>query len=324
MKKLLSILCLCQIFLVGCANTHSKPPNLKNEFVVLRVSNNLMSTFSEVPIGTHKVAHGDVLVSDYPTNKTKDLAQGSAMAGAMFGPIGALAVASANNAQISKATEARIAAVKPMLQLPVKDFVTAYVSEAVSSPAYKNRFGSDDRATATARLFLDLTPALVLTYLDDGHVQASLVIKIALTNVKTNPPMVSWRSRYTSSVDGAKRPMAGPNSWTDEDAKDLKAFLTKNIKLSLDNLLADLVAPAPRDDANLLLVETHVPFMKSRLQLKGNKIAEDQDHLVLAAAASDMHTFSGVHVLDKKLITQQPASQIDPEYTALPAEKNLP
>ncbi|WP_374676524.1 hypothetical protein [Ideonella sp.] len=287
----------------GCATYElTKPAPAQSAPVAVTLSQEELSGWSDLPIGTYRVPDSHVIISGH---------QKGHGAAAAFGLLG-MAVAHAAN---QSAGESAVKGVESTLKIKLDGPLMASVRQAVAEESLRGGFTAD-AGTGTQ---LVVTPGLVLTYVSDNDVRPFIVLKAALLGADKKP---LWNTRYIVST-GISRPLAGDNSWTDNGG----AALRENVQASIDKgvrvMLADVMKPYARDDNALSAAEGQFPFMKDRFQLTGYKLTEDDRYFAFVPKIGDVVVFAGVNILDKQDSQVRAATKDDPVAKIVPARASV-
>ncbi|MBG9389906.1 hypothetical protein [Caenimonas aquaedulcis] len=289
---------LCAFVLVqlaGCASFEfAKPMPAQTQVVGVRVSGEELSGWSDLPIGVYRVPESQVIISGHQKGQA---------AGMLFGLVG---VAIAHAANASAGADA-VRDAEKQLHIHLNEPLKASINGLLSSGAFGAKFAADSAAGPR----LQLTPALVLSFVNDSDVRPYVIIRTSLVGTDGKS---QWNTRYIAST-GESHALLGTGGWLENDASLLKATVQRNLDLATRALASDVSRPAPRDDNRMHVVQTHYPFVKPKFQSPGYLLAEDDATLTFVPRIGDIIVFAGVNVLDKKAVTVRPKEKDEPMMT---------
>jgi hypothetical protein len=292
-NKVLSVLALLALLqLGGCATFEfTKPAPTQQQPITLRVSGEELSGWTDLPLGVYRVPDSHVVISGH---------QKGQVAGLLFGLVG-VAIAHAANASAGADT---VKSAEQQLRMKLNDQVEASIQRIVAAEPFQRQFIQADRA-GSAKLLL--TPALVLSFIDESSVRPFVVIRARMVGTDGKP---QWNTRYIAS-SGESRPLLGPDGWLENDAVQLKKSVQGNLDRAMQTLAVDVTRPYPRDESKLTTVQGNFPYVKSKLQSVGFQLGEDEQYLTFVPKLGDVIVFSGVNIFDKKFIVHRPATKED-------------
>jgi hypothetical protein len=255
------------------------------------------SAWSDLPIGAYRVPNTDVIVSGHQREET--------VVGLMvlFGP-------AAVHAAYSNAAAAGVSDSGQNLRIRLVDQTRSEVESLLLQGPLTSKFSLQPGAGAE----LDVSSAVLLTYENDTHVRAFTIVKAELKGADKRS---LWETRYFAST-GESRPLQGPGSWTERGVEPLRSNVVASLRQALKVMLHDVAKPYARDEQRMTVVETQFPFMRSRGQMKGYHLAEDEKYIVFAPKLPDAVVLSGVNVFDKTVTVYRPAKPEDRVYVELP------
>jgi hypothetical protein len=220
------------------------------------------------------------------------------VAGLLFGVVG-MGIAHAAN---SNSSAAGVSSTEQILRIKLTDQMRSEIESAVSQQPLLAKY-SEQMAAAQ----LEVSPALLLSYVSDTTVRPYVILKAVLGS--TGKPGI-WETRYFAATGEAK-PLKGIGSWTADDGKALKSIVATNLRQAVSVMLHDVAEPYVRDDKQLTVVEADFPYLKGRVQMLGYKLTEDENYIAFVPKIGDAMTLSGVNVLDKTTIVSRPAKPDD-------------
>lgn len=286
----LAVIAVC-LSLGACATyDRTKPAPAQQGPISVNVTQQQLSGWTDLPVGAFKVPESDVVITGHQKGQA---------AGMMFGLLG-VAIAHAANANAAAAGASNS---EQVLRMKLSDEARTAVTEVIATTEFAQKF----KESAGAGAQLDITPALILSYVDTTNVRPYTVLKVALAGSDKKP---MWETRYFAST-GDALPLEGPGSWTDQGGKSLKENVSVNLRQALKVLLSDVSQPAVRDDKQMTLAESAFPFIKPRLQILGYKLSEDGQYVAFVPKIGDAMVLSGINVLDKRVTIYRPAKADD-------------
>ena len=292
LSRRLAIAAIC-LSLAACAtyNRTRPAPAVDGAIAVNVLAGNQLSTWGDLPVGAYRVPDSDVIVMGHQ--------RGQGIAAMMFGVVG-LAIAHAAN---SSATAAGTTNVEQILRIRLSEQTRAEVDGLIARAPLAERFG---KAPGAAQL--DVSSALLLSYLNDGKVRPFIALKVALNDADRRPV---WETRYFASL-GQTRSLEGADSWTAGEGDPLRQAVSAGLRRALRFMLEDVVRPYPRDDEKKILMEADFPAMAMRLRLIGYRLWEDEQHVAFSPRVGDGALFSGVYLLDKDATSYRLLDPDDP------------
>lgn len=289
-KLTVAIVCLS---LTACATfERTKPAPAVGGHIAVKVNSAQLSSWSDLPVGAYKIPESDVIVSGH---------QRANAAGLLFGVVG-LGIAHAAN---SNSSAAGVSNAEQILRIKLTDQARSEIESTVSQQPLMAKFNEQ---SAVAQL--DVSPALLLSYVSDIEVRPYVILKAVLGSA--GKPAV-WETRYFAASGGAK-PLEGPGSWTADDGKELKSVIAANLRQAVNVMLHDVAEPYVRDDTQMTIIEGDFPYIKQRVQMLGYKLTEDEKYIAFVPKIGDAATLSGVTVLDRSAVVIRPAKPGDVSF----------
>lgn len=277
--------------LVACATyERAKPAPAVSGPITINVNSDELSGMTDLPIGAYKVPESNVIISGHQSG------QGVGM---LFGLVG-VAIAHAANANSSAAG---VSNVETALRLRVADRAREEIAELIAQEPLIGKF-----ALQRGPAQLEVTTAILLSYVNDTVVRPFVVLKVMLAGPDKRSAL--WETRYFAST-GPTRPMQGPGSWTADGGEPLKVVLNASLRQALKVMLNDIARPYARDDTKMIVAEGNFPFVKKRWQIRGYGLTEDDTYIAFVPKVGDVLTFAGVNVLDKSVVVIRPAKADD-------------
>ncbi len=266
-------------------------------------STDQVSKWTDLPMGTYRVPNSDVIISGHQ--------KGGAAPFLLFGLIG-MAVQNGINAGNGKEA---MASAEKALTFSIDDEAKAKLQAAMADPVYAGKFTS----AATADRKYEITGAVIMSFASQQDVLPYVVLRVKLMGGNSK----LWTTRYIAS-SGARRALAGDNSWTANDGALLRPQVSKLLDLAISTMLTDIATPYPRDEASLTNVHGFFVHVNKPLQVVGYKLAEHDDRMLFLPNLGTTIVFAGVNILDTASVWQQPAAAKDAPLKLLkPADPTL-
>ncbi len=292
----LSIIAVC-LSISACATyDRTKPAPMVVGSITVKVNNEQLSTWSDLPIGAYKIPESDVIVTGHQSG------QGASM---MFGVLG-VAIAHAAN---SSGSAAGVNNTEQLLRIKLTDQTRGEIEKLIGQPPLVDKFTTLPGVTQ-----LDVSSGLLLSYANDINVRLFTVLKVVLKGADKRPV---WETRYFASTGEAK-PLEGANSWTANDGELLKTTVTANLRQAINVMLNDVAQSSARDDKQMIVVEAGFPYLKQRAQILGYRLTEDEKYIAFVPKLADALVLSGVTVLGKSASVYRPAKPEDVVLTLMP------
>lgn len=289
---------VCVATMAGCAtfrNTEPFPQAQKD--VSIRVSQELPSTWTEMPTGVYAVPNSRLFVSGH---------QSAQAVGLLLGPVGVL-LGSAINAERGKNLVGDGSAVaKQDLAAATEGFVKDGLA---ADPNTNLKFGNAGAGASQ----LELLPFAVLSYINETDVRPYVIVR---TTLKDATGKEVWSSRYISASAEA-RPFGGDNGWYKDDGSSLKLALSQSLKRSVDVMLSDVSGKTSRNATKWMYVSGQYVFVKQPLKLKSNPVVEDPDYIAFTPHIGDVNVFAGVSIFDRRIVSITEATEQDPNFTSV-------
>lgn len=275
----------------GTPNATVLPPSFDTP-TQIEFSTDQVSKWTDLPIGTYRVPNSDVIISGHQ--------KGGAAPLLLFGLIG-LAVQNGVNAHNGKEA---MASAEQALTFSIDEEAKAKLKAALADPAYANRFTLD----ATPERKFEVTGAVVMSFASQQDVLPYVTLRVKLMGNGGKSKL--WTTRYIAST-GARRPLAGEGSWTENEGAALKPQVSQLLDLAIQTMLKDMSSPYPRDEATLTNLHGFFVHVNKPLQVVGYKLAEENGRMLFLPKLGTTIVFAGVNVLDSSSMWQQPATAKD-------------
>lgn len=295
------------VLLVGGCATEPPPKNTTSfgTAIVIAFSNEGLSSFSQIPMGTYHVPNSQVLISGFE--------RGNALVIAL-GAVGGIAMASAASAVAtdSSAGRAAVQSEEGALQLSLESLAQQILPTLLTDNGLSQKFTQAPTPTATV---LKVGGDVILQFFDNRDVRPFVVLSANLISARG---ISLWTTRYVASV-GGPRPLAGDDSWTSDAGSILKSTVLSELQRALRVMLLDVSSPYARDKDNKVAVEGYFPFMRKHLQVVGLRLADYTDWFAFSPNMPSTSLLSGVNIMDKSVASYRPATSGDSRIKALEA-----
>lgn len=289
---LLALASLPHHALARSPNATQLPPTFDGPTQV-EFSTDQVSKWTDLPLGTYRVPDSDVIISGHQ--------KGGAAPMLLFGLIG-LAVQNGINAGNGKEA---MASAEKALTFSIDGEAKAMLQAAMAAdPAYAQVFTTE----ATADRKFEVTGAVVMSFASEQDVLPYVTMRVKLMG--KNGKSKLWTTRYIAS-SGARRPLVGTGSWTENEGVLLRAHVSKLLDLAIQTMLKDIAKPYPRDESTLTTVHGFFPHVNKPLQVMGYKLAEENGRTYFLPKLGTTIVFAGVNVFDTDSMWQQPAGKKD-------------
>ncbi len=286
-KLAIAIVCLS---LTACATyERAKPAPAMSGSISVKVNDDTLSGWSDLPIGAYKVPESDVIVTGH---------QRGHVAGVLFGVVGQAITHMAN----SNSAAAGVSNVEQILRIKLSDRTRGEIENMIAEQPLAAKFSMQPGDAQ-----LDVSSALLLSYVNDTDVRPFVVLKVALKGTDDRP---SWETRYFAST-GQARPLEGADSWTANDGEPLRTVMAANLRQAVKVMLNDVAQPYTRNDRYMMVVEADFPYLRQRMQILGYKLMEDEKYIAFVPKVGDVMVLSGVNVFDKSVTVYRPAKADD-------------
>jgi hypothetical protein len=264
--------------------------------IVVKVSSEGLSSFSEMPMGTYRIPNSQVLISGRQ--------QGNALA------IGLGVSGAISRAADSSAGKAAVQSLEDSLRLSLSSEAQHDLVGLAQTEPFSNKFTLLPNPNAPV---LSITGDIVLQFVNDTDVRPYVVLKSQLQGAQSAIPVSTMR--YVASV-GLPRPLTGKGGWTADDGAPLKSVISKALERALTVMLTDVSSPFPRDEDRQIAVKGNYVFLTARLQVVGYFLTEDTDWIAFSPRMPSTSLLSGVSIMDKSVTTYRPATKSDPRIKA--------
>jgi hypothetical protein len=258
----------------------------------IEFSTDQVSKWTDLPLGTYRVPNSDLIISGHQ--------KGGAAPMLLFGLIG-VAVQSGINSSQGKGA---MASAEQALTFSIDEEAKAKLQLALADPAYAGKFTAD----ATPGRKFEVTGAVVMSFANQQDVLPYVTLRVKLMGNEGKSKL--WTTRYIASA-GARRPLVGDGSWTENDGAALRPQVSRLLDLAIGTMLKDISDPYPREEASLTNVHGYFVHVNKPLQVVGYKLAEEDGRMLFLPKLGTTIVFAGVNILDTDSVWQQPAGKKD-------------
>lgn len=258
----------------------------------IEFSTDQVSKWTDLPLGTYRVPNSDLIISGHQ--------KGGAAPMLLFGLIG-VAVQSGINSNQGKGA---MASAEQALTFSIDEEAKAKLQLALADPAYAGKFTAD----ATPGRKFEVTGAVVMSFANQQDVLPYVTLRVKLMGNEGKSKL--WTTRYIASA-GARRPLVGDGSWTENDGAALRPQVSRLLDLAIGTMLKDISDPYPREEASLTNVHGYFVHVNKPLQVVGYKLAEEDGRMLFLPKLGTTIVFAGVNILDTDSVWQQPAGKKD-------------
>jgi hypothetical protein len=258
----------------------------------IEFSTDQVSKWTDLPLGTYRVPNSDLIISGHQ--------KGGAAPMLLFGLVG-VAVQSGINASQGKNA---MASAEQALTFSIDEEAKAKLLAAMADPAYTGKFTAD----ATAGRKFEVTGAVVMSFANEQDVLPYVTLRVKLMGNEGKSKL--WTTRYIAST-GARRPLVGEGSWTENDGAALRPQVSRLLDLAIGTMLKDIANPYPREEASLTNVHGYFVHVNKPLQVVGYKLAEEEGRMLFLPKLGTTIVFAGVNIIDTDSVWQQPAGKKD-------------
>lgn len=255
-------------------------------------STDQVSKWTDLPLGTYRVPNSDVIISGHQ--------KGGAAPMLLFGLVG-VAVQSSVNAGHGKEA---MASAEQALTFSIDEEARAKLQAAMADPAFAGKFTAD----ATPDRKFEVTGAVVMSFANQLEVLPYVTLRVKLMGNGGKSKL--WTTRYIAS-SGARRPLVGDGSWTENDGAALRPQVSALLDLAIHTMLTDIATPYPREEASLTNLHGFFVHVNKPLQVVGYKLSEENGRMLFLPKLGTTIVFAGVNVLDTDSVWQQPAGPKD-------------
>ena len=268
--------------LAGCASFRAVEPlpEVKRPIAVA-VSAEPPSKMTDMPIGVYQVADSTLYISGHQ--------QGQA-AGLLFGLLG-VAIAHGVNQDVARD---RVKEAEAKLHTQLIDGTRKLVEEKLRLNPASGAIAGESGAGGT----LELTPYVVLTYVNDAQARPFVIVKARLLDTAKQE---TWWTRYV--VSGSEdRPIDGDGGWAADQGRPLREAVRRGLDVALDVMLMDTAGTLPRGKGRPAKLKGRYAFVQQELDLPGEILEETPERVVFAPRVGDLVVFSGINVFDQRTV----------------------
>jgi hypothetical protein len=245
-----------------------------------------MSRMADLPMGVHRIPDSNIIISGH---------QKGGGLGLLFGPLGMAIQSSAN----ASGGTARVSDVRESLRFDA----TAKAAELTSAilaadDQHRQRFSLSAAGGGT----LNVTPYVVITYVNETEVRPFVVLKTKLyTPTDKSPKAIKY-----FCCEGRPLPLSGPNGLAENGGEGLKALLAAELETAIRVMLQDRSRPYPRDKQSRITVKGNFPFVAKPLKMKGYNLGIFGDYALIDFGTGAL-TFGGVNIAEPGSLEVVPA-----------------
>ena len=253
--------------------------------MTMYVSPDTVNVWTEVPGDQRLIPDSQVFVGGRSSSWLFGYA-GGLVAGAIGAGVGAAIDVAANSGKESAASSARSG-----LQINFSKDLSTILKDKIASRSVGDRLSMVD---AGDNAQLTLLPSAIVQLLDNRSARLEFRLTVRFTDAITNSPV---RKTYYY-LHAESKPVAGPGSWTEDDAKAFKAIaaeaLAKQTDVWLDDVLEGFAA-ASEPAKQRFVTYTIIPGKQIRAVL----LREYQEYIAVAPVIRGLrdHTAWGVVVI---------------------------
>jgi hypothetical protein len=249
-------------------------------------SNEGMSRMADLPLGVHRIPDSNIIISGH---------QKGGGLGLLFGPLGMAVQSSAN----ASSGTAKVSDVKNSLRFDA----TAKAAELTSAilaadDKHRQRFSLSASGGGT----LNVTPYIVITYVNETEVRPFVVLKTKLYTATDKSP----KALKYFCCEGRPLPLSGPNGLAENDGEGLKALLAAELETAIRVMLQDRAMPYPRDKQSRITVKGNFPFVAKPLKMKGYNLGRFDDYELIDFGTGAL-VFGGVNIAEAGSLEFVPA-----------------
>jgi hypothetical protein len=298
-----SVMVVGSVVLSGCAvHRMSEPAPQGSKSIPVSYRGDDLSAWSDMPIGVYRVPNSQIVISGHQKTGNAPLI--------LFGLIGA-ASANAIDRGVGKAA---VKTSEQILHLTLTTEAQEELDRLLATDKYAARFTTK---TTLGEPELDISGSIVLTFIDENSVAPFVVLKASLIQRDRSKEVKEittlWSTRYICEI-GAPRPLTGEGSWATDNGSALRSTVSAELKRALDYMLADIVAPVARSDANRILVSGYYPFIKGKFEIVAYSLGEDDDSVIFSPQIADASVVAGVAIFDKSQVSFRAATKDDKPF----------
>ena len=254
-----------------------------------------ISSFSDMPMGTYRVPNSQVLVSGHQKGNAIAIAIG------LPGAMDAATDTSGGKAAVQGSDEA--------LHISLTAEAQNDLAKMLPKSAFADKFTLVPNLNAPV---LRVSSDIVLQFLENGDVVPFVILKGKL--IDTHGGASTWTMRYAASI-GRPRPLDGDHGWMSEGGASLKMNVSSALERALLVMLTDVSSPFPHDDNRKSAADGYFPFMSKRLQVVGYSITEDTDWIAFSPKIIGTSLLAGVNIMDKAVTKIRVATKDDRRIT---------
>jgi len=301
--------CLC-IYLSGCSSYDliKSAPNQSRPVVVVFTEGQLFG-WTEVPTTAYFVPESQLIIVGQPGQVGNVPDTGRPAWVSAIGVAGTVMGGGGSTGGPGGAGEIDLQGLEDAMRINLTTQANQISQELIATGRYANHFATSEAPSLSV---LSVFTTVILNYLSDTDATMFILLKARLEE----PPSRSkhWEARYFVS-SGKVLPVVGDGSWAELGSDGIERALAPDLERAINFMLSDISRPRVRDDKELYMVESRFPYLKERMQTLGYKLDEDNQSLYFAPRIADSMAFSGIHILDKSVISYRKAAKEDVGFT---------
>jgi len=145
---------------------------------------------------------------------------------------------------------------------------------------------------------LELTPFVVLTYVNDDQARPFVIVKARLLDAAKQE---TWWTRYV--VSGSEdRPIDGDGGWAADQGRPLREAVRQGLDTALDVMLMDTAGTLPRGKGRPAKLKGRYAFVQRELDLPGEILEDTSERVVFAPRVGDVVVFAGINVFGRRTV----------------------
>ncbi|MGB8636471.1 MAG: hypothetical protein WCD36_14505 [Rhodanobacteraceae bacterium] len=285
------------LLLTACAHEYVKPPPSEHRIIRVEFADSLSAIDKDMHGGTLHVPNTHVFVTGL---------QSHSMVAGMFGVVGLL-VESAFDAQRSKKT---VEGTGTSLDLGLPASINRIGQQLIESDQYATDFTLDDNDNGPV---LIISSAVIMSFVNESDARPYVLLKARLRGPLAGS---TWHGRYIASK-GRPHKFKGLDSWTEDDARQLRPVVAEDLRRALTVLLNDVATPYPRNENHQVTVQSWFPDIEGRAQMVGFGVGAEGGYLLFLPRRSDNFVYQGINILDESVTRHHPAREDDDDFELL-------
>ncbi len=275
----ITIIIIYSIFTSGCSTLPNKPmPSPKGQFVVKILSEGI-SELNDLPMGSYRIPDSNVIVLSEKGNSAKSC-------GMAFGLLGAFVANSIGKEHARK----DISGVENTLKIGLDIYTKNILEKKFKETSPPSNWTLDEKGTNGR---LEITPYVIMTL--DMNSTGKLYLFLKTKILKKNKEI--WEGKYVYYVP-VTRTLKGENSWTDNDAKEMKTEIFIGIDKTIDVMINDTKEPSIWKKDPVKISGT---FLGKSYTLNGLLLKKSDKTIILNNGLKNI--FYGINIIPRHDIT---------------------